>query len=331
MNELLIQVMIVAFAANAVLILIALVVPRIRRAGRRTAPTSISPASAMPTVGSAASAALSVPVPTVRAPEPEPTREDADRPAATPDTETTAMRTDDRGDRPRRFALPPEDDYPTTDSVEAFLAAGTRPEPEADDDRFDPVTGLPTAPAWEDAVRHEEARHTRYGHASTVVIVELDRLDALAARIGRENADRLIPPVAAALRRQARGADIVTRTGRSRFQILLPETDEVQAINYVERVRHACDMWLEAAAISVRLSMGWACPTAGGTLADAVRVAEQRMHADRARHDQLRTNVRSATAVPPTMRTPPAAPESAPYGEHAAGGETGGDLSHDAG
>ena len=73
------------------------------------------------------------------------------------------------------------------------------------------------------------------------------------------------------------------RTGRVRFQVLMPETDEVQAINYVERVREACDMWLEASAVSVRLTIGWSSVGAGGGLRDAVRLAEQRMYADRAR------------------------------------------------
>ena len=48
------------------------------------------------------------------------------------------------------------------------------------------------------------------------------------------------------IRRHARKADHVARLGPSRFGVLLPETDEVAAINYVERVRQACDLWLES-------------------------------------------------------------------------------------
>ncbi len=141
------------------------------------------------------------------------------------------------------------------------------------------MTGI----AFDELVRLEDGRLARYGRPATVVVCELDRLDALSARIGRENADRLIPPVSAVLLRQARTPDLVARIDRARFHVLLPETDEVQAIHYVERVRESCDVWLEAAAISVRLVMGWASATSGGSLRDALRLAEQRMHAERAR------------------------------------------------
>jgi hypothetical protein len=49
----------------------------------------------------------------------------------------------------------------------------------------------------------------------------------------------------------------------------------------VERIRLACDAWLDAAAVSVRLSIGWAGVPTGGSLADAFAVAERRMYADR--------------------------------------------------
>jgi diguanylate cyclase (GGDEF)-like protein len=296
-NELLIQIIVIAVAANIVLVLLAIIVPRLRRGERASGQATPAPSgppgvsSMTPAMAASGAATLSM---SAGAP-----------PDATPsgsflkpeEPETAAMRdnVDDTG-RSRRFVMPQDDDYPTTGSVEAFLAG---PSPQgAVDDRFDDETGLPTEPVWDEAVRHEDARLARYGRPVTIIVAELDRLDALAARIGRENADRLIPPVAAVLRRQGRQADIVTRTGRARFQVLLPETDEVAAINYVERVRQSCDIWLEAAAISVRLVMGWASATAGGTLQGALRVAEQRMHADRARGPHGRVAGPSSAAQP---------------------------------
>jgi hypothetical protein len=65
--------------------------------------------------------------------------------------------------------------------------------------------------------------------------------------------------------------------------VLLPETDEIQAINYVERVRGECDRWLDAGAVSLRLSVGWASPSAVGELDTALRAAEERMYAERRR------------------------------------------------
>ncbi|HYM83889.1 MAG TPA: diguanylate cyclase [Candidatus Dormibacteraeota bacterium] len=276
MNEFLVQLIVVAVLANVVLLLAALIIPRLRRPPRPLAAAAPGPAiDAMSVSPIAISAMPSRPdAPSPTSPEPEPAVEGG------PDTD---MREDsDDTQRQRRFVLPRDDEYPTPESVEAFLTAGQRrgQEPES---MIDEQTGLETGFAWEMVVDREEKRVARYGKSVTVVIAELDRLEALSTRLGAENADRLVTPVATTLRRLARAADLVARTGHSRFQVLMPETDEVQAINYVERVRDACDMWLEASAVSVRLVAGWASAGAGVTIRDAARLAEQRMHADRAR------------------------------------------------
>lgn len=152
---------------------------------------------------------------------------------------------------------------------------------------IDPGSGLPARMAWEVALGREEPRFARYRRLVSIVVVELDGLVALAERLGQPTADRLIPPVATTLSRFARQADLVAQVDHGRFLLMLPETDEVAVINYVERVREACDMWLSTGAVSVRLAIGWASPPPGGTLADAFRIAEERMQADR-RHGESR-------------------------------------------
>lgn len=148
---------------------------------------------------------------------------------------------------------------------------------------IDPETGLDSPLSWASAIVIEEARSGRYGRPVSVVVCELDGLDKLAELLGADVADKLIPPVAEALRRSARAADRVARLSHNRFGVLLVETDEVRAINYVERVRSACDTWLEASAIALRLSIGWASPATDGDLRSAVRIAEHRMHREQRR------------------------------------------------
>ncbi len=173
----------------------------------------------------------------------------------------------------------------------------------------DAETGLLTAVAWEAAIRAESARMARYQRDATVIVAELDGLDALAARLGQEVADGLIRPVADALRRNARAADRIARVGHARFHLLLPETDEIAAINYIERVRSSCDLWLEAGALAVRLAIGWASPMTG-SLEGALRLAEQRMNADR-------RPPRLEGAVDPWLRTPAGPPAESARPRHA--------------
>jgi len=46
---------------------------------------------------------------------------------------------------------------------------------------------------------------------------------------------------------------VVEEIGPLATWFLLTETDEIAAINYVERIRRACDLWLESGAIAMRL------------------------------------------------------------------------------
>jgi len=210
--------------------------------------------------------------------------------------------------RARRFTLPAADDR-AAEAIEAFLSGSGEPERKLVDRRsvddrredasaglIDPETTLDSPLEWSRVVDFEQARSARYGRPTTVVIVELDGLDIFADRFGKQAADRLIPPVADALRRNARSSDRVARLGRARFGVLLVETDEVRAVNYVERVRAACDRWLEASALALRLSIGWASPMVDGELGAALRVAEDRMHREQRRAAPWRPEVSRAEA-----------------------------------
>ena len=147
----------------------------------------------------------------------------------------------------------------------------------------DPQTGLDAPSTWTRWLREEEARVRRYRRAATVVLVEIEGLDRLIERLGPAAADRLIPPVAATMRSHAREADLIARLGPARFGAILVETDEVRAINYVERVRAACDLWLAAGSVSLRLAMGWAEMNGARALEPALAAADERLNAERRR------------------------------------------------
>ncbi len=148
----------------------------------------------------------------------------------------------------------------------------------------DAVTGFELAPAWSRWLAEEGSRIDRYDRPATIVLVELAGLDRLAERLGREAADRLIPPIATTMRREARASDNLARLSRTRFAALLTETDEILAINYVERVRSACDVWLASGAVALRLSIGWANIAANQPVEVAVQTAERRLNEERQRH-----------------------------------------------
>jgi len=169
--------------------------------------------------------------------------------------------------------------------------------------RTDPLTGALLPSEWNRIVTDEDARIQRYGRPATVVLIELDGLDRLIDVLGREAGDRILPAVADALTRHARSTDHVARLGPGRFGILLPETGEVEAVNYVERVRQVCELWLESGSIALRLAIGWASPAVDTSLSEAFNEAQERMFAE------LRRGARRAT---PEGQPPAADLEGAP-------------------
>jgi diguanylate cyclase (GGDEF)-like protein len=152
--------------------------------------------------------------------------------------------------------------------------------PPPSDAATDGLTGLLVPAAWARTLADEEARIRRYHRPATIVLIEIEGLDRLTSMLGPSSVERIVPAVADTLRRGAREADHVARLATGRFGVLMPETDEVLAINYVERVRTACDLWLESGAVSLRLAIGWASSTGEGALLDAEALATDRMYAE---------------------------------------------------
>jgi diguanylate cyclase (GGDEF)-like protein len=166
------------------------------------------------------------------------------------------------------------------------------PVPTVSDPNLDLLTGLLMQSAWTRIVGDEEARIRRYHRPATIVIIEVEGLQRLATRLGPNSVDRIVPAIADTIRRGARESDHVARLASGRFAVLLPETDDVLAINYIERIRRACDLWLESGAVALRLAIGWATSTTDGSLVDAEALATDRMYTE------LRRAVRTATPPP---------------------------------
>lgn len=142
---------------------------------------------------------------------------------------------------------------------------------------FDDETGLLGAEAWDVVLAVESARCTRYGRTATVVIVEVASLDTLAEVWGADVGTIAAARVGSALRSRSRSSDYAARLGRGRFAVLLPETDEIAAVNFVERARTICDDVLRADESGARARFGWADATRDRSLIAAAATAVARL------------------------------------------------------
>lgn len=181
-------------------------------------------------------------------------------------------------------------DSTSMDTASPGDGSGEPAAPGLDVARHDNQRTLLDAAAFEEILRQEDAREERYRRPTTVVMMELDGLDRLAERLGDAAAARIEPEVVDTIAKLARRADYVTRLAPGRFAVLMPETDEIVAINFVERIRQACDEWLESGAIAMRLALGWASTEGSASVTTARQIAMDRLHVELRRHARVVTD-----------------------------------------
>ena len=172
---------------------------------------------------------------------------------------------------PRRTRMVPI----STSEVPAFIRPIPQPE-----GWTDVLTGADGPRFWDRIILSELARASRYHRPVTVAYAEIVGLDRLAGQWGWDVSERALSACARRLGREIRSSDHIARLEQARFGILLTETTEIAAINFVERARASCERELRAVGTDVVIGFGWASPSSKGDLSDAVDVALTRLAAE---------------------------------------------------
>lgn len=101
----------------------------------------------------------------------------------------------------------------------------------------DRLTGLYNRGHWEEALKHEYARHSRYGNDCALVMFDIDHFKQVNDTYGHPGGDRVIQRVADVVREHVRDSDICGRYGGEEFALLLPDTDKEGGHILAERLR----------------------------------------------------------------------------------------------
>lgn len=141
----------------------------------------------------------------------------------------------------------------------------------------DAQTGTDGPRYWDRLILSESARVQRYKRPATVVLIEIAGLGELGRLWGPKVVEHTLAAAARILSKEIRPSDHIARIEPLRFGVLLTETSEIAAINFVERARAACDRELDVATEVVGVAFGWASPPEGGDLADAMAIATRRL------------------------------------------------------
>lgn len=103
----------------------------------------------------------------------------------------------------------------------------------------DGLTGLTNRRGFDQALTECLSRQDEVLHAPSLLITDVDHFKRINDNYGHQAGDRVLQAFAQVAQAELRGSDRVVRWGGEEFLIFLPETDELQAVTCLERIRSA--------------------------------------------------------------------------------------------
>jgi diguanylate cyclase (GGDEF)-like protein len=185
--------------------------------------------------------------------------------------------------------------------------------------RIDSKTGLLNAGTWESEAAAEISRTMRTQSPLSMALIDIDHFKVVNDTYGHLVGDMALRALGAALREELRDYDVAGRFGGEEFVVLLPQTDEADAVSIAERLRmHIAGMSIPidddarpGTAVRITVSVGVAAlDPAGGELTDLLAAADAALYYAK---QTGRNKVHVATSdiplrqVVPTARQAPAA------------------------
>jgi diguanylate cyclase (GGDEF)-like protein len=128
----------------------------------------------------------------------------------------------------------------------------------------DHKTGLLNSRGIDQPARAEFARSRRLGKPLSVLLCDVDDLRGINNRHGHLEGDAALAVVSSAFKAELRAYDLCARFGGDEFLVVLPETDEEEAVSVAERIQ----AWLEENPL----------PTSEGKLAVGVSIGVGTLH-----------------------------------------------------
>ena len=101
----------------------------------------------------------------------------------------------------------------------------------------DEVSGLYNRRFFTVRLEEEVSRYQRFGHAVSVVLLDLDNFKTVNDDLGHAAGDQTLRVVGDILLKYSRGINVVCRWGGDEFAVLLVETGRQGAESYAERLR----------------------------------------------------------------------------------------------
>ena len=166
--------------------------------------------------------------------------------------------------------------------------------------RIDELTGLFNRRHFEERLKEEIARHSRYGNMFSLIMIDLDSFKTYNDIYGHPSGDRLLGQVGQIIMESIRGADQAFRYGGDEFTVILPRTNSEDGYVVAERVREQIAVEMKAMEIAVTCSIGLASYPSDGVMGgELVNVVDTALYyAKRTGGDRIYLSSRILSELP---------------------------------
>jgi diguanylate cyclase (GGDEF)-like protein/putative nucleotidyltransferase with HDIG domain len=145
--------------------------------------------------------------------------------------------------------------------------------------RIDELTGLFNRRHFEERLKEEIGRHSRYGDVFSIFMLDLDNFKTYNDIYGHPAGDILLGQVGKIVKNSVRNSDQAFRYGGDEFVVILPQTALDDAYVVAERVRKQIAGEMEEKGIAVTCSIGLASyPSDGVISGELVTVADTALY-----------------------------------------------------
>jgi diguanylate cyclase (GGDEF)-like protein len=145
---------------------------------------------------------------------------------------------------------------------------------------IDPLTGLSNRRSAMDRLAAEASRSQRYGHALTVVSLDLDKFKQINDTYGHLAGDVVLKEFAARLGQAIRLSDFAARMGGDEFLVLLPECSIGQVESFLARLR-PMEAGYASQKIPIFFSAGWVGYEQGESTEQFLERADRTLYAEK--------------------------------------------------
>jgi diguanylate cyclase (GGDEF)-like protein len=142
----------------------------------------------------------------------------------------------------------------------------------------DSLTDLPNRRIFDETLRSEITRSTRYRRSLAVIVIDLDGFKNANDTAGHNAGDQLLQAVSSRMVRTARAAETIARIGGDEFGWILPEADETMASEAAARLLFAIGSESVGKIGTVTASAGVAIWAEGEEADELVRRADVAMY-----------------------------------------------------